>query len=149
MGKKIDCLCSSFLGIDIHQTIYDLGPNFYIGVIRLEHRNPRGLELHIKLTDVETNRLVCLDKVSLLELCTQLRQLERVDIVYPSTATRNLCVTVKSGDRPGEYQLNLNGTKLTLDSLAVTELLSNEKHILKHIGDVEYLFARGGYDIPG
>lgn len=149
MGKKIDCICSSFLGVEIHQTIYDLGPNFYIGVIQLHHRKPRRLELHIKLADERTNRLICLDKVALLELCTQLRQFEKIDISYPATLSRNLCVIVKLGDTPGEYLINLNGVKLTLDSSIVKELLSYEKTILKLIGDVEYLFARGGYDVPG
>lgn len=149
MGKKIECICSSFLGVEIHQTIHDLGPNFYIAVIQLHHRKPRALELHIKLADEQTNRLICMDKVALLELCTQLHQFEKIDISYPATSSRNLCVTVKQIENSGDYLINLNGVKFTLDRLAAKELLSYEKSILKYIGDVEYLFARGGYDVPG
>lgn len=149
MGKKIDCICATFLGVDIIQNIYDLGSNFYIGVAQLTHRKPRGLELHIKLVEEQTKRYISLDKVTLLELCTQLRQFEKVNISYPCTSTRNLCISVKLGNNPGDYLVHLNDTKLTLDSVAVKELLSSEKHILKHIGDAENFFVRGGYDFVG
>lgn len=148
MLKKIDCACSEYPECDVVQTVYNLGPKFYIALLQLKFVEPHQLQLHIKLCEKETRRFICIDKIILLELCSQLRQLENVNIVYPCTVSRDLTISVKSTTIPGEYQVNFNRIKLVLDSWAVKNLLLFEPTIYKYIREAEYHHIREGYDVP-
>lgn len=81
---KINNLCCVHLPLhNIEQKIYDLSPSFCIALIDVRILEPQQLQIHIQLVEKETNRFICMDKVSLLELIRQLQQFESPDIKYP------------------------------------------------------------------
>lgn len=147
MTKKTISTCLDLPLNNITQKIYGLSSKFCVALIQEHIDEPRELQLHIKLIERETKRFFCFDKVLLLELFRQLSQFESANIEYPCATGRDIGLLVKIASNPGEYTLQFGKSKLVLDPVAVKNLLANERTILNHIRDIEYLHIRGGYDV--
>lgn len=149
MLKKNNSSCLHLPLHNIRQKIYDLGPKFCIALIKVKIEEPRELQLHIKLVEIETNRYICMHKALLQDLVRQLRQFESVNIEYPCANVRDSGLSVKETSNPGEYQIAFEKTKLVLDPTAVTFLFSYEESILDAIRNMMQHHIRGGYDMVG
>lgn len=150
--SKINKLCCLHLPLhNIKQKIYDLSPNFCFALIDVKILEPKQLQFHIKLVEKETNRFICMDKVSLSELIKQLQQFESPDIKYPCNNTfRNIGLIVKMTTNPGEYQLVYEkNKKMILDPATVKYIFIYESIILNAIRDMECQHIYEGYDVVG
>lgn len=127
---------------DICQKIYHLSSYHCLALVQLMP-DVATCELHIKLIEKETNRFFCLDKVLLIELIRQLKQLERINVQYPCASGRNSILNVKLTSIPGEYQIKFQSEKLNLDQTAVRYLLALESIILEQIKNIEDRMREG------
>lgn len=142
-NKKNCSICWEFPLNDVIQKIFDFGHDFCLAFTVMLIRQPRQLQIHLKLVEKETKRVICLDKVLLLELYRQLNQFLNADIQYPCSANRYLGVSVKMTKTPDEFQVEYGRTKMILDPISVNWMIVYEKDIFNKIRDVEDQYARG------
>lgn len=132
---------------DIVQKVYDFSRDFCVLITVMRIAQPRQLQMHLKLVEKETKRFICLDKVLLFELYRQLRQFLSANIEYPCSANRDLGISVKMTENPGEYKIEYEKTKLILDAISANWMMVYERDIFNKITELEDQFGRGRDEI--
>lgn len=148
MGKNTNCSnCLNLPLNNIVQKVFDFSRDFCLLFTVMMVPQPDQLQLHLKLVEKDTKRFICLDKVLLMELYRQLNQFASVNIQYPCSAKRDLGISVKMTENPGEYQIEHEKIKLILDPSSANWMMVYEKDIFNKIRDVEDQYSRGRDEI--
>lgn len=147
MGNKNCSNCLEFPLNELVQKVFDFSHDFCLVLTAMMIRQPRQLQLHLKLVEKETKRFICLDKVLLLELYRQLNQFLSADIQYPCSASRDLGISVKMTKNSGEYKVEYEKTKIILDSISANWMMVYEKDVFNKIRDMEDQYACGHDEI--